>query len=87
MRPLPCACGKRAELCARLMENKAGKCVGDGVGGELSCLHTLNRQLCLQGATLHMGLLCWKASAATGAFVGRGRGVGLGCISIQLDWV
>lgn len=55
---------------------------GDGVGGELSCLHTLNGQLCLQGATLHMGLLCWKALGATGAFVGRSREVGLGCIYI-----
>lgn len=36
----------------------------DGVGGELSCLHTLNGQLCLQGAILHVGLLCCKTSGS-----------------------
>lgn len=58
-----------------------------GMEWEGSCLHTLNGQLCLQGATLHMGLLCWKALGAMGAFVGRGRGAGLRCTYIQLDWV
>lgn len=64
------------------MENEAGKCVRgwSGRGAELPA-HPEWAAVSSGSHAAH-GLLCWKALGATGAFVGRSREVGLGCIYI-----